>query len=366
VEPHAHLDKAFTFAAFPNLVGTIDGAMEANRREAQQRTHEEVLRRGGRALELAWRHGLRAIRSHIDSLGPQAEPSWEAIDSLRKHWQGRVELQSVALVPIDHWSTPQGEALARRVARSGGWLGGVLGAPYPPQARDGQGLLALLRLAEHHGTGVDLHVDESDANAARGLLLLLEVLQRHRIRVPLVGSHACSMALLDERRLLQLADALAAAEIGIVALPPTNLWLLDRRPHRAPRMRLHAPIRELQSAGVVVAVGGDNVQDPWYPAGHFDPLALMGFSLAASHLAPWHRLGLSPFTTAAARLLRLDWDGVLRIGGPADLVVLASTGWADMLAAPPGRRVLRGGRWVPPHPPDAPHRQLLDLIDSLP
>lgn len=366
VEPHAHLDKAFTVNRFRNPEGTMAGAMAANRREAGQRTFEQVQRRAERALQLAWRHGVRAIRTHIDSFGPQAAPSWDAIGNLRKRWAGRVEIQPVALVPIGHWSTPEGETLAREVARAGGWLGGVLGAPYPPTPRDREGLLALLRLAERHGIGVDLHVDENDAHPAHGLRLLLRVLEQHRIHVPLVGSHACSMAMLQERSLLRLADHLAAAGIGIVALPPTNLWLLDRRPHRAPRMRLHAPIRELQAAGVEVAVGGDNVQDPWYPAGQFDPLALMGFALAVSHLAPWRRLGLTPFTTSAARLLRLEWDGVLRVGGPADLVVLAATGWADLLGAPPHRRVLRGGRWVPPHPTDAPPRRLQAALDSLP
>ena len=40
-------------------------------------------------------------------------------------------------------------------------------------------------------------------------------------------------------------------------------------------------------------------------------------------LAPaWQRQGLAPFTTAAARVMGLDWDGVLRPGCPADLVVL--------------------------------------------
>lgn len=366
VEPHAHLDKAFTVNRFRNPEGTMAGAMAANRREAGQRTFEQVQRRAERALQLAWRHGVRAIRTHIDSFGPQAEPSWEAIKGLRKTWAGRIEIQAVALVPIDHWITPAGEDLARRVAGSGGWFGGVLGAPYPRSGRDERGLVALLRLAERHGTGVDLHVDESDADPARGLQLMLQMLHRHRISVPLVGSHASSAMLLAERPLLNLADQLAAADIGIVALPLTNLWLLDRRPHRAPRSRLHAPIRELQSAGVEVAVGGDNVQDPWYPAGQFDPVALMGFALAGCQLAPWYRLGLSPFTTGAARLLRLEWDGVLRVGGPADLVVLAATGWPDLLAAPPARCVLRGGRWVPLHPQDLPHRQLRALIESMP
>ena len=122
-----------------------------------------------------------------------------------------------------------------------------------------------------------------------------------------------------------------------------------------------APIRQLQRAGVTVAVGGDNVQDPWHPGGDFDPLELLRFSLPAAHLAPWQRQGLAPFTTAASRLMGLEWDGVLRPGSPADLVVLAAGSWSDLLARSPQRRVLRAGHWLPaPAPPE-----LATLLEKL-
>ena len=108
VEPHAHLDKAFSWSDFPNPKGTYEGAMEANMREHRTRTAERVHERSERALALAWLHGLRAIRTHIDSLGPGAACSWDVLTSARQRWKKRIELQLVALVPITHWSTPEG------------------------------------------------------------------------------------------------------------------------------------------------------------------------------------------------------------------------------------------------------------------
>ncbi len=354
MEPHAHLDKAFSGEAFPNPDGTMAGAMAANRREAGTRQPETVRRRGERALNRAWRYGIRAIRSHIDSLGPWAAPSWEELVELRRQWRGRVELQLVALVPVGHWRTAEGEALAEAVAAQGGLLGGVLGAPFRSTPADRAGLLALLRLAERLGCGVDLHVDESAQDHGRGVALVSDLLLEHRIEVPLTCSHSSSMGLLADRPCRRLAEAMAAAGVGVVALPPTNLWLLAKHHRRTPFLRPQAPIRQLQEAGVTVAVGADNVQDPWFPGGDFDPIALLRFSLAASHLVPWRRLGLSPFSTAAAHLLGLEWDGVLREGAPADLVVLGASSWADLLARPPLRRVLRAGHWLAPPPCEEP------------
>ena len=370
VEPHAHLDKAFSAADFPNPTGSMAAAVEINHREAGQRQPEQLLVRGERALELAWRHGLRAIRSHVDSLGPWAEPSWEALQTLRQRWVGRVELQLVALVPISHWLTAEGAALARRVAAAGGLLGGVLGTlpgtPFRARAEDSEALMALLRLAERHGCGVDLHVDESSHLPGRGVRMLLGLQQQHRLAVPLVCSHASSMGLLPDRACRRLAEGLAAEGIAVVALPTTNLWLLGKAPARTPWLRPQAPIRQLQEAGVAVAIGGDNVRDAWYPGGAFDPIELLRLTVLTSHQLPWLRQGLAPFSTAASRLLNLDWDGVLRSGAPADLIVLGLEGWEELLATAPQRRVLRAGRWLPPPLAEQPSPLLQGLVDPLP
>jgi cytosine deaminase len=361
VEPHAHLDKAFTAATHPNPEGSFAGAFAANSREHGSRTLDKIRQRGTQALQLAWRHGLRAVRSHVDSLGPAATLSWQALEELRRDWRGRVELQLVALVPIQHWLTPAGETLAAQVAATGGVLGGVVGPPFAASGADGRALLALLRLAERHGCAIDLHIDEASDQPGRGLRLLTTLLRRHRIRVPLVCSHASSMALLSPGACMRLAEDMAEAEVGVVALPTTNLWLLGKRQAHTPLLRIQAPWQQLQAAGVTVAIGGDNVQDPWYPGGAFDPIELLRLSVLISHGQPWRRLGLAPFSSAAARLLGLPWDGVLRLGSPADLVVLGAGSWADLLATAPQRRVLRGGSWLEPPEAERPSPLLAGL-----
>ena len=76
VEPHAHIDKAFTWKSSPNLSGTYKGALNANLVEHTNRTISKVRSRANRALDLALRNGLRAVRSHIDSFGLIGDESW--------------------------------------------------------------------------------------------------------------------------------------------------------------------------------------------------------------------------------------------------------------------------------------------------
>jgi cytosine/adenosine deaminase-related metal-dependent hydrolase len=92
VDPHVHLDKAFSWVGFPNREGTMAAALALNLQEGQQRTCDQVLERGERALDQAWRYGLRGLRSHVDSGGPCADPSWAALLELQRRladWLGR-------------------------------------------------------------------------------------------------------------------------------------------------------------------------------------------------------------------------------------------------------------------------------------
>ena len=348
VDPHVHLDKAFSWPDFPNRDGTMAAALALNLREGQQRTLAQVLERGERALELAWRYGLRALRSHVDSGGPCAQPSWEALLALQQRWRGRVELQLVALAPLQCWQTAEGLALARRLAAASGLLGGVLGPPYPRDRGDRPALQGLLRLAGELGCGVDLHVDEAATAPAHGLRLLVDLLEQGRPPVPITCSHASSMGLLRPEPQRRLAERLAALELSVVTLPTTNFWLLGRRGGLTTPERPLAPVRALQRAGVPVALGADNVQDPWYPAGDFDPLELIRLSHRAAHSSLWSRQGLMPFTTVPARMLGLAWDGVVRPGAPADLLITNAGSWSELMARPPRRRVLRAGAWLEP------------------
>ncbi|MFZ9216225.1 MAG: amidohydrolase family protein [Vulcanococcus sp.] len=347
VDAHVHLDKAFSWDQFPNYAGTMEGALAANWREGEQRTREQVWQRGTRALEQAWRYGLRALRSHVDSGSSCAEPSWDALLALQQQWRGRVDLQLVALAPLPFWSSAAGLGLAHRVAASGGLLGGVIGPPFADSQRDGASLRALLDLAGDLGCGIDLHLDESSEAPACGLRLLLDQLDRGHPGVPITCSHSSSLGLLKEPVARRLAARMQRHSVAVVALPTTNFWLLGRHQETQAGLRPLAPVRLLQQEGVAVAIGADNVQDPWYPGGDFDPLELLRLTYRASHTPPWQRQGLMPFTTVPSALLNLAWDGVLRSGAPADLVVTTATSWSDCLARPPQRRVLRQGQWLP-------------------
>ncbi len=345
LEPHAHIDKAFTWNKCPNLEGTYEGALKANFKEHKIRTAEKVRIRAERALNIALRNGLRAIRTHVDSFGLSGQQTLETILDLKREWAPFIQLQFVSLVPLEYWNSGEGRLLASRVANAGGLLGGVIAPPFDNK-QSFDNLMNLVQLANQLNCGIDLHIDESDQIPAYGLKKLIQVLRHRKVEVPLTCSHSSSMGLLNKTKLRHLAEQMSHYRVNVVALPLTNFWLLGRHTMKTPIRRPLAPIKQLQQAGVLVAIGGDNIQDPWFPLGRLDPIELMSLSMPLMQIAPWNRLGLSPFTTSAAALMQIEWDGTLEVGSPADFVVLDARTWIEALTTKATRQILVSGKWV--------------------
>ena len=83
-EPHAHIDKAFSWSRSHNLKGTYQEALAANLSEYELRSKDELIFSVEKSLNLAFVNGIRAIRSHIDSFGKPSEvyPDFDKI----LHW----------------------------------------------------------------------------------------------------------------------------------------------------------------------------------------------------------------------------------------------------------------------------------------
>ena len=345
VEPHAHLDKAFSWSRSSNLRGSYEEALAANLSEYELRSKDELIHRVEKCLHLALVNGIRAIRSHIDSFGKTVMSDWDLLENIRKRWKEKIKLQFVALVPLDFWQSDEGELLAQRVASNGDLLGGVIVPPFNKR-KTFKSLLNLVQLANRLKCDIDLHIDESQVGPAEGLKLLLEVLGQIKNEISITCSHLSSMGLLGEKEISKLAKKMAKHNLKVVALPLTNSWLLGRNDRTTLIKRPLAPIFQLQKAGVVVSIGGDNVNDSWFPLSNFDPINLMSFSLPIAHLSPWERLGLSPFTSSAAHVLSLKWDGVLKKGTPADFILLDSNSWVKALSEKSKRRVVVNGEFL--------------------
>jgi cytosine/creatinine deaminase len=356
---HTHLDKGHIWPRRPNPDGSFDGAIEAVRgdREANW-SAEDIAMRMDFSLRSAYAHGTKLIRTHIDSLPPQHGISWPVFAQMREKWAGRIDLQGVALFPLDLMEDrPAYDALVREVVTHGGLLGGL--TRMGPMLHDQLDLL--FRTAAGHGLDVDLHVDETHDPEARTLRAIAEAVLRNRFDGHVAVGHCCSLARQDDDEAAETIDKVAGAGLAVVSLPMCNMYLQDRQPGRTPRWRGVTLLNELAAAGVVTAIASDNTRDPFYAYGDLDPVEVFRESVRTLHLD--HPIDQAPrlVTTNPAKILRRPDVGTIAAGRPADLVLFSARGWTELLARPQADRiVLRAGRPIERRLPD--YRELDELL----
>src|SRR5262249_54709446 len=140
----------------------------------------------------------------------------------------------------------------------------VIGASLNSSADPARALAALLDLAERSSLAVDLHLDEHLEREKMLAALVADAVMARGLGRRVTLRHLGVLATLDANSAAALIDKLARAEITVVALPETNLFLQERG-ERTPIRRGITLIRELLAGGVTVRLGTDNIRDWFFP-----------------------------------------------------------------------------------------------------
>jgi cytosine deaminase len=366
VDVHTHLDKGHIWPRQPNPTGDGAGAAMATMRDRTARWHaQDVRQRMEFGLRTAYAKGVVAIRSHLDSLAPQAAISFGVFREVRERWAGRIELQAASIAPVDVFLTDEGRQLADIVAESGGRLGCVTKSsahpaePVPPMLQEA--MARMFALAKERGLDLDLHVDESTDPRAHSLVHIARGALEHDFPGRILCGHVTALALQSDEAIEETIGACKEAGIDIVSLPTVNMYLQDRSQNgRTPRWRGVTVLHEMKSRGLRVAVAGDNCRDPFYAYGDHDMLDTYSQAVKILHLdhplSDWIRAA----TETPAAIMGID-RGVLKAGGGADLIVLKARSYSEMLARHQfDRTVIRAGRAIDTRLPD--YRELDALM----
>ncbi|SFN26995.1 cytosine deaminase [Variovorax sp. OV329] len=366
VDLHTHLDKGHIWPRQANPTGDGAGASMATARDRSAHWHaEDVRRRMEFGLKTAYAKGVVAIRTHLDSLAPQAAISFPVFREMRERWAGRVELQASSIAPVDVFLTDEGRQLADIVADSGGRLGCVTKSqrfpaePTPPMIEEA--LSRIFQLATERGLDLDLHVDESTDPRARSLIHVARGALASRFKGRILCGHVTALALQTDEYIEEALGACKEAGIDIVSLPTVNMYLQDRSQEgRTPRWRGVTVLHEMKARGLRVAVAGDNCRDPFYAYGDHDMLDTYTQAVKILHLDHPHSDWIRAATETPAAIMGID-RGVLRPGAGADFIVLKARSYSEMLSRHQfDRTVVREGKAIDTRLPD--YRELDDLL----
>jgi cytosine deaminase len=354
---HTHLDKGQIWPRAGNREGTLETARAAVRADTTAHWKaQDVEARFEFSLQCAYAYGTTAIRTHLDCLVPgQAEISFGVFRRLRDKWADRIKLQASALVSTDLYDVPENAALVNLIAESEGRLGGItyrLSEHEDPAILDRR-LDRLFEIARSRGLDVDLHVDETGATTSATLAQIAEAVLRSGFRGQVVCGHCCSLSVLSDEAAQRTIRLVRQANLNIVSLPLVNQYLQARRPDATPVWRGITLLRELQAAGVKVALASDNCRDPMHPFGDLDLLEVYAGGVKIGHLDGVMGEWAPAVTTIPSSIIGVSRSGTFRPGIHADFQIFGGRSFSELVARRQSDRlVIRNGKPIDTTLPD--------------
>ena len=338
-EPHAHLDKAFLADRVGNDSGDLMGAIEGLERIRHSVTHDDIVHRACQAAVLMSKNGVTSIRTHADTTLSSGLTSVHALLEAKRRCASFIDIQVAMLLdwPLTGRQSAERLQLARDAIDAG--VDVVGGCPHlddDPQ----RALENLLNLALDSGLPLDIHADENLRPDSRDLENLADLILRDNIKHSVTASHCVSLSTQSESDISRVSDKVAAANIAVIALPLTNLFLQSRGAVSSSPRGI-TPTARLRASGVIVAAGADNLQDPFNPVGRGDPLETASLMVIAAHESP--QTAYDMVTTNSHHIIS-PGRSFLKPGDKADFIAVPAANVREVIAmGPPDRTVVYGG-----------------------
>ena len=351
VNIHCHLDKCLTSTWARVWDESRSGAPQAipGATDIKRGFNEtDIVERATRALNSSVLLGTTAVRAFadVDSVGGLL--AVKSLLKVRQRFKGIADVQVVAF-PQEGIVRDEGtEELLERAVELGADVIGAM--PWYEKSHEAskKHLDVTFSLARKYDRDIHALIDDNSDPNSRNIEYLLVKATGEGMKGRVAASH-CRGGLdsPDEDYARRIYGLAKEAGLTVVENPHVSLFMYGRSdPH--PVRRGVTRVKEFLREGVNVAIGQDDMDDPYYPFGRGDMLELAWLMCHAAHLGSLGEMESSfdMVTYNAAKGMRLPKYGV-EVGDYADLVLLDAGSVHETLRLQPDRTaVLKRGRLV--------------------
>lgn len=252
IEKHCHLDKSklgtpwrpVTPAAnlverFETEIPQLDALPLSIKERAQQ------------LIDLELPHGVVSFRSHID-IEPMTELRY--FDALTELLADKPFGSELVLFPQHGLLRSNAVALIEEALATGkaAFIGGV--DPYTLDQDYQQSLKTTFELAKKGNVGIDIHLHDRKEAGRATIKEIIRLTKEYAMAGNVFISHAFGLNDFEGAERTEVFQALADQDIHIVSSIPISQGTIP-------------PLKELQSYGVTVHIGCDNIYDSWSSLG---------------------------------------------------------------------------------------------------
>jgi len=329
IETHIHLDKTCIMDRCRAAEGTVAEAVRETAKAKRQFTAEDIYDRGKRTLDRCICHGTMRMRSHVEVDPGIGLLGFEAISALGRDHAWALDLEICVFPQEGLLNNPGTEELLREGLKRGARAIGAV--PYLDSDPRGQ-IDRIFDIARDFDVDIDMHLDLAETPEGMQIEYVCRKTEEFGYGGRVAVGHATQLSLVGRPRYEVIARKLADAGVAVTILPATDLYLMGRS-HDYAVPRGVVPGARLMKQGVNCTISTNNVMNPFTPYGDGSLIRMANLYANICHVARPQDLAdcLAMITERSAKLLRIDDYGI-RLGGPADLVLLDATEPAGAIA----------------------------------
>jgi len=348
---HCHLDKCLTSSWAEVWKGSEDGSPQAipSATNIKRRfTEDDIVARASKALESSVFAGTTAVRAFadVDSIGGLM--AVKGLLKVKGKFRDLIDVQVVAF-PQEGVIRDEGtqELLEKSMELGADVVGGI---PWYEESADASKKHTdiVFELGKKYDRDIHTLIDDNSDPNSRNIEYLLSKTIREGFKGRVAASH-CRGGLdsPDEEYAKRIYGLAKEAGATIVENSHVSLFMYGRS-DKHPVRRGVTRVKEFLGSGVNVAVGQDDIDDPYYPFGRGDMLELAFVACHAAHLGSPTEIewAFDLVTDNPAKGMRLEGYGI-REGDNADLVLLDAPSVHEAIRLQPDRlAVIKRGRIV--------------------
>ena len=308
---HIHLDKTFygeRWKAVQKRSGGVKGMIELEKKLLPEMLKNST-HKAEKLIELLQSKGTGFARSHVNIEPTSGLMSLKNLQVALDNKKHGFSAELVAFPQHGVFYTDSVPYLKEAAATDIDFIGGV--DPYTIDGNIEKTIDFIVGLALDHHKGIDLHLHESGESGLKTVEYLIEkVAENPELKKKTYLSHCFVLGRLEQVKLEEIAEKLAAAQIGVVTTVPFGGLIM--------------PIPTLYKYNIEVMTGNDSIIDHWNTFGTGSVLQKAG--LMAQLYGYSTELALSrSLKLATGGILPLDDQGNRqwpKVGDPAELVFL--------------------------------------------
>lgn len=262
VNAHAHLDRAYTLTRqnFHLTASKLQEKWYLVDKIKRHSTVEQIYRRLAYAIENMIAQDVQAVGTFIDVDDVIKDKAIKAAEKIKKDYQDKITIKFANQV-LKGVLEPKARKWFQRGAEFADIIGGL---PGEDAGHKEEHLDVILRTASRMGKMAHVHVDQLNSPQEKEMELLARKTLEHDMVGKVVAIHGISLAAHKKPYRKKVYQLLRKAQIITISCPVA--WIDCRRnPTLVPTHNAVTPVDEMIPAGLLVALGTDNISDIYKP-----------------------------------------------------------------------------------------------------